>query len=606
MSPLYYHAPAATSWLSSVLLRLRSKLCSDCCTLPREELVIAVATTTVCTTTKNLQHISSTYGTGVLSLRQAVVEESDIIETVEEVDRAVPMTTSILKRPGVRHVQRAQNVVHIFARNNGVTSLVTRPITLMEDISELFYSKDDEIRFWSESVDHVQEYKKLKKKGVPAIDCLSAFPDSDPPTTTATAVLVDELRKAVIEEEWYDTFEESDPTKEEWHDAVETVNDNEEVDCGATFIAKRRYVKARRPCRRSKLSHNEEMESVLPFCKQSCIAESDHVLMTPCIQHRRFVKARRPCRSSKMGHNQEMELVRPLCKKSRIAESDHVPTLHCIQHRRIVKARRPCRSSKVSHNEEMESGRPLCEQSCISQVEAPTASLSCLIGNVHSTLPVSTISVTHSTSPDDDESLLLGVDLLLADSFLIDDDQSILPVSTISITHSALLDDDNSLLSGVDLLSNDSDNESLKFSYSDSNDESSDSEDDSDSDFYFSPAVSSSDSDKECLDYSSRSDSGAAVNEDLASLSVTFSGVPPPCPPRRSPRLAALTSCTTPIPVKDLQTSLDGRYWAMVDTATVAKGLKTQTPGRSTWKLRSYVRLHTAAAAPAPTKLSIP
>ena len=94
---------------------------------------------------------------------------------------------------------------------------------------------------------------------------------------------------------------------------------------------------------------------------------------------------------------------------------------------------------------------PMTKRCHITQVKASAASLSCScsIDNVQSTLPVGTIIVTHSTSLDDNKSLLLGVDLMAED-----------------------LDD-----------------ESLEFSYSDLEDKS---EDESDSDFYFSSIVSSS------------------------------------------------------------------------------------------------------------------
>jgi hypothetical protein len=95
--------------------------------------------------------------------------------------------------------------VHFFVWNNGITSQETRPYTSTEDISVLFYSSDDESRFWNESSNHIREYRMLKKMGVPAIDCLSAFPGDEPPSpspyTTATAVCVDELREAVIKED---------------------------------------------------------------------------------------------------------------------------------------------------------------------------------------------------------------------------------------------------------------------------------------------------------------------------------------------------------------------------------------------------------------------
>jgi len=80
-----------------------------------------------------------------------------------------------------------------------VTSKATRPRTPKADLPVLFYSDRDVKRFRNEAEDLVCEYKKLVNMGVPAIDCLSVFPSDDPPgrappTTTATTVLVDELR----------------------------------------------------------------------------------------------------------------------------------------------------------------------------------------------------------------------------------------------------------------------------------------------------------------------------------------------------------------------------------------------------------------------------
>ena len=80
-----------------------------------------------------------------------------------------------------------------------VTSIATRPRTPKADLPVLFYSDRDVKRFRNEAEDLVCEYKKLVNMGVPAIDCLSVFPSDDPPcrappTTTATTVLVNELR----------------------------------------------------------------------------------------------------------------------------------------------------------------------------------------------------------------------------------------------------------------------------------------------------------------------------------------------------------------------------------------------------------------------------
>jgi len=91
-----------------------------------------------------------------------------------------------------------------------------------------------------------------------------------------------------------------------------------------------------------------------------------------------------------------------------------------LQNCHSVKTQRPLCSFKVlgsmSHHEEMESERPSTKRSCISQVEAPSSSSSCSIGDVRSTLPISTNSFKHSALQDEDESLLLGFSLLPADS----------------------------------------------------------------------------------------------------------------------------------------------------------------------------------------------
>jgi hypothetical protein len=236
----------------------------------------------------------------------------------EEVDRRVPTpmtTSSILKKSGCLRVQHGRNV-HFFDSNNGITSQETRPYTSKEDISMLFYSSDDELRFSNESYYHRREYKLLMKMGAPAIDCLSAFPGDEPPGrtspyTTATAVCVDELREAVIEEdesydtieesneeEWHDTIEESEEewydtieeSEEEWYDTVMSVEDREEGDCDTSFIQPRRIVKAKRIRISSKvdvpaaalcinkvlgvaMSHEQQMESIRPMRKRIRISQ---------------------------------------------------------------------------------------------------------------------------------------------------------------------------------------------------------------------------------------------------------------------------------------------------------------------------------------------
>ena len=68
-----------------------------------------------------------------------------------------------------------------------------------------------------------------------------------------------------------------------------------------------------------------------------------------------------------------------------------------LQNCHSVKTQQPLCSFKVlglmSHHKEMESERPSTKRSCISQVKAPSSSSSCSIGDVRSTLPISTNSV---------------------------------------------------------------------------------------------------------------------------------------------------------------------------------------------------------------------
>ena len=85
--------------------------------------------------------------------------------------------------------------VHFFVWNNGISE--TRPYPSKEDMSAQFYSIDELGAIineaYDESSNHMRQYNKFKKMGVPAIDCLSAFPDDEPPGpspyTTATAVV---------------------------------------------------------------------------------------------------------------------------------------------------------------------------------------------------------------------------------------------------------------------------------------------------------------------------------------------------------------------------------------------------------------------------------
>ena len=162
--------------------------------------------------------------------------------------------------------------------------------------------------------------------GVPAINCLSAFPGDEPPGrtspyTTATTVFVDELREAVIEEdELYDTIEES--KEEEWHDTVESVEDREEGDRDTSFIQPRRKVKAKRS-RISKvnvpaaascinkvlgvaMSHKQQMESLRPMRKRIRISQDNESVSKEAA----FSETR-------------SEVVSPPCPPSRSSISDH-------------------------------------------------------------------------------------------------------------------------------------------------------------------------------------------------------------------------------------------------------------------------------------------
>ena len=177
-----------------------------------------------------------------------------------------------------------------------------------------------------------------------------------------------------------------------------------------------------------------------------------------------------------------------------------------LQNCHSVKTQRPLCSFKVlgsmSHHEEMESERPSTKRSRISQVEAPSSSSSCSIGDVRSTLPISTNSVKHSASQDEDESLLLGLSLLPADS----------------------------------------DEESLK--YSDSEDEP-DSEDESDSDFYFSDIPD---------DYGYSDDVVFDYNDVVIAPTA-----PPSLPITRTERVKSKRQSRLQ---RELESSLDGVKWS--------------------------------------------
>ncbi len=197
----------------------------------------------------------------------------------------------------------------------------------------------------------------------------------------------------------------------------------------------------------------------------------------------------------------------------------------------------------------MESARPSTKRSRISQVEAPSSSSSCSIDDVLPTSLISTSSVKHSASQDEDESLLFGLSPLPADS----------------------------------------DDESLKFSYSDSEDKS-DSEDESDSDFYFSDIqVDHGYSDDVVFDYndvvvddnvadiislppalrftvapSSETNMHAVATNtlpiEMADAPLSISGAAREVPPRE-------TSTKGRRLCKELESSFDGRYWAMTSAA---------------------------------------
>ena len=242
----------------------------------------------------------------------------------EEVDRVpTPTTASILKKSGYPRVQGRK--VHFFEANDGVTELYERPKTLEEDISALFYSEDDKLRFINESYYHMREYKKLRIMGVPSIDCLSAFPGDEPPGrtspyTTATAVFVDELREAVTEEdELHDNMEERN--EEELYDTVVSVENREEGDCDTSFIQPRRIVKAKRsriskvnvpaaaPCINKVLrviSHERQMESLRPMRKRIRISQDNESVS----------------KEAALSETSS-EVVSPPCPPSRSSISDH-------------------------------------------------------------------------------------------------------------------------------------------------------------------------------------------------------------------------------------------------------------------------------------------
>ena len=234
-----------------------------------------------------------------------------------------------------------------------------------------------------------------------------------------------------------------------------------------------------------------------------------------------------------MSHHEEMELARPRTKLSRISQAETLKRRSLkakrpsLQNCHSVKTQRPLCSFKVlgsmSHHEEMESERPSTKRSRISQVKAPSLSSSCSIGDVRSTLPISTNSVKHSASQDEDESLLLGLSLLPADL----------------------------------------DEESLK--YSDSEDES-DLEDESDSDFYFSDIPDDYGySDDVVFDYND-----VVIDDDIADIippALHFTVAPP-----SGTNVRGVATNTPPIEMADAPLSISGAAREVPPRETSAKG----------------------------------
>jgi hypothetical protein len=212
--------------------------------------------------------------------------------------------------------------------------------------------------------------------GVPAINCLSAFPGDEPPGrtspyTTATTVFVDELREAVIEEdELYDTIEES--KEEEWHDTVESVEDREEGDRDTSFIQPRRKVKAKRS-RISKvnvpaaascinkvlgvaMSHKQQMESLRPMRKRIRISQdNESVSKEAAFSETRSEVVSPPCppsRSSISDHKdweQQMESLRPMRKRIRISQdNESVSKEAALSETRSEVVSPPCPPSRSS------------------------------------------------------------------------------------------------------------------------------------------------------------------------------------------------------------------------------------------------------------------
>jgi hypothetical protein len=192
----------------------------------------------------------------------------------------------------------------------------------------------------------------------------------------------------------------------------------------------------------------------------------------------------------------------------------------------------------------MESVRPSTKRSCISQVEAPSSSSSCLIDDVLSTLLISTSSVKHSASQDEDESLLFGLSLLPADS----------------------------------------DDESLKFSYSDSEDKS-DSEGESDSDFYFSDIPDDHEySDDVVFDYND-----LVVNDVVADViplqappALRFTVAPP-----SETNVRAVATNTPPIEMADAPLSISGAAMEVPPRKTSMKG-ELEPVLKSRWQLLGH------------------
>jgi len=206
----------------------------------------------------------------------------------------------------------------------------------------------------------------------------------------------------------------------------------------------------------------------------------------------------------------------PVISKRRILKAKHPSRIS-----EVDRVRRPCCSVKVldlrSHDKEMELARPRAKRSRNASVEVFYGQLCAKLMAVS---PVGTNSVEHSASPDDSE----------------DESDS---------------EDDGSDLFFLD--NSGSDDESLKLSYSDSEDES-DSEDDG-SEWYFSLSpISDNSGYSDDDDVDNRPDDPMDISGDLPPLSI--SGAAREVPPRE-------TSTKGRRLRKELESSLDGCYWAM-------------------------------------------